>query len=63
MCAGDGPLALCLHGFPDIGLEVVDDARTLVGNNVTIDVIEGAGHFLHLEQTDAVNMRILEFLS
>ena len=56
---------LYLHGHDDdcIGREVVEDARAEVGSNVTIEVVDGAGHFLHVERPDVVNARILEFLS
>ena len=35
----------------------------MAGDNVTIEIIDGAGHFLHLERPDEVNRRILEFLA
>jgi len=56
---------LYLHGANDgcIGPEVADSARSMVGANVQIEVIDGVGHFLHLESPDAVNTRIVEFLS
>jgi pimeloyl-ACP methyl ester carboxylesterase len=56
---------LYLHGATDgcIGPEVADSARGMVGDNVTIDVIDGIGHFLHLEDPALVNQHILEFLT
>ncbi len=56
---------LYLHGAADgcIGVEVAESARAMVGDHVTIDVLDGVGHFLHLESPDLVNARILEFLS
>jgi len=56
---------LYLHGRDDgcIGLEVVEDARAETAANVTIEVVDGAGHFLHVERPDVVNARIVEFLS
>ena len=56
---------LCLHGADDgaIGAEVAEAARPTVGDNVTIEIVEDAGHFLHLERSDLVNDRILEFLA
>ena len=60
-----GQPTLYLHGNGDgcIGPEVAESARPLVGGNVTVELIDGVGHFLHLEAPDAVNARILEFLS
>ena len=56
---------LYLHGADDgcIGVEVAESARAMVTPNVTIEIIDGAGHFLQLERPDVVNARILEFLS
>jgi pimeloyl-ACP methyl ester carboxylesterase len=56
---------LYLHGADDgcIGAEVADSARSMVGPNVTIEIVDGAGHFLHLERPQHVNDRIVEFLS
>jgi pimeloyl-ACP methyl ester carboxylesterase len=56
---------LYLHGETDgcIGVEVAESARDAVGPNVTIEVIPGVAHFLHLESPGVVNARILEFLS
>ena len=56
---------LCLHGADDgaIGAEVAQAARPTVGDNVTIEIVDDAGHFLHLERPDLVNDRILEFLA
>lgn len=57
--------SLYLHGTTDggIGVEVAELARSLVTPNVTIEVVDGVGHFLHLEAPDAVGARIVEFLS
>ena len=30
--------------------------------NVTVEIVDHAGHFLQLEQAELVNARILEFL-
>ena len=56
---------LYLHGADDgcIGREVAESARGMVTPNVTIEIIEGAGHFLQLERPDVVNARIVEFLA
>ncbi len=55
---------LYLHGANDgcIGAEVAESARSMVGPNATIEVVDGAGHFLHLERPDVVNARIVDFL-
>ncbi len=56
---------LYLHGRNDgcIGAEVAELAASMAPPNLTVDIIEGAGHFLHLERPDVVNARILEFLA
>jgi pimeloyl-ACP methyl ester carboxylesterase len=56
---------LYLHGATDggIGAEVAESARSMVPDHVLIDVLDGVGHFLHLEAPDVVNQLILEFLS
>lgn len=56
---------LYLHGADDgcVGAEVADSARSMVGPNVTIEIVDGAGHFLHLERPQHVNDLIVEFLS
>ena len=56
---------LYLHGATDggIGVQVAESARELVPPQVTIEVVEGAGHFLHLERPDLVNHRVVEFLT
>ena len=56
---------LYLHGAGDgcIGAEVAEAARADFGSTATLDMIDGVGHFLHLETPDVVNQRILEFIS
>lgn len=56
---------LYLHGTADgcIGPEVADAARAMVGDNVTIELVDGVGHFLQLEDPAAVNSRVMEFLT
>ena len=56
---------LYLHGRNDgcIGTEVAEAAAEMAPPNVTIEVIDDAGHFLHLEQPTTVNARILSFLA
>jgi pimeloyl-ACP methyl ester carboxylesterase len=56
---------LYLHGANDgcIGREVSDAASDSLAPNVTVEVVDGCGHFLHLERPQEVNRRIVEFLS
>jgi pimeloyl-ACP methyl ester carboxylesterase len=58
---------LYLHGRDDgaIGVEVAEAAAVMTADDehVTIEVLDDCGHFLHLERPDAVNERVLEFLS
>jgi pimeloyl-ACP methyl ester carboxylesterase len=56
---------LYLHGSNDggIGREVAELARSMVGDNVSIDIIDHTGHFLHLEDPANVNTRIVDFLT
>lgn len=55
---------LYLHGRDDggIGPEVAELAATMTPPNVTVEIVDHAGHFLQLEQAELVNARILEFL-
>ncbi len=56
---------LYLHGRNDgcIGVEVAEMAAATAPPNLTVEIVDDAGHFLHLERPDAVNQRILEFLA
>jgi pimeloyl-ACP methyl ester carboxylesterase len=56
---------LYLHGRNDgcIGPEVAELAATMCPSNVEVEIIDGAGHFLHVERPEVVNQRILEFLA
>ncbi len=58
------PPLLYLHGLADgcIGADVVDAARPFFPPGAEVAVLEGAGHFLHLERPAEVNERILAFL-
>ncbi len=56
---------LYLHGRDDgcIGVEVAQEAAAMAPANVTVEIIDDAGHFLQLEQPAVVNTRVLRFLS
>ena len=56
---------LYLHGANDgcVGSEIAESARAMVTDNVTIEIIDDTGHFLHLEDPEYVNTRIVDFLS
>ncbi|MGH9272197.1 MAG: alpha/beta fold hydrolase [Ilumatobacteraceae bacterium] len=57
---------LYLHGRDDgcIGAEVAELAASMTAadEQVTVRLLDGCGHFLHLERPHDVNERILEFL-
>jgi pimeloyl-ACP methyl ester carboxylesterase len=57
---------LYLHGSTDgcMGVDVVaDTGAALTAPGSRAEIVEGAGHFLHLEQPDVVNRIILDFLA
>lgn len=63
----NGPIqapSLYLHGAEDgcIAVYLSEDMDALFPNGVEREVIPGVGHFLHLEQPDAVGARIVQFL-
>lgn len=55
---------LYLHGRTDgcIGVEVAELAATMVPAHVRFETVDGAGHFLQVEQPDEVNRLVTEFL-
>jgi pimeloyl-ACP methyl ester carboxylesterase len=55
---------LYLHGARDgcIDVALVADAESHLAPGSRMEVIEGAGHFLHLERPGAVNERILAWI-
>lgn len=59
-----GQPVLYLHGADDgcIGVEVARDAAAHAPANARVEIVEGAGHFLHLERPDAVADSVLAFL-
>lgn len=56
---------LYLHGAQDgcIGALAAEAARPLLSEGSDVAVVQGTGHFLHLEKPDEVNDRIIEFLT
>jgi pimeloyl-ACP methyl ester carboxylesterase len=55
---------LYVHGAQDgcIGAVVVEPTAALLGEGSAVEVVDGAGHFLHLERPDVVNELILDFV-
>jgi pimeloyl-ACP methyl ester carboxylesterase len=55
---------LYLHGDEDgcVGVEFAAFARNVLAAHSRVEVLRGAGHFLHLERPDVVNEHIRRFL-
>ncbi|MFI6504285.1 alpha/beta fold hydrolase [Nonomuraea typhae] len=64
--ASEGPVrpVLYLHGAQDgcLGADLVTGVAELLPEGSRAEIVEGAGHFLHLEQPQEVNARILDWL-
>jgi pimeloyl-ACP methyl ester carboxylesterase len=61
-----GQPTLYLHGRTDgcMGIEVAEGARAfLTSEGSRMEVVDDAGHFLHLERPDHVNALVLDFLT
>ena len=56
---------LYLHGANDgcIGTEVARDAATRAPSNAKVEIVEGAGHFIQLEQPKKVNELIINWIT
>lgn len=57
---------LYLHGRDDgcMGVEIAEAAGAfLTSSGSRVDIVDGAGHFLHLERPDVVNRLVLDFLA
>jgi pimeloyl-ACP methyl ester carboxylesterase len=56
---------LYLHGRNDgcIGVQMAEAAVGLLQEPSRVEIVEGAGHFLQLEQPDMVNKLVLDFLT
>lgn len=57
---------LYLHGRDDgcIGVEVAEGSEAfLTAPGSRVEIVDGAGHFLHLERPDVVNRLIVDFVS
>lgn len=54
---------LYLHGHADgcVGVDLVVDADSFYPPHVVTVIVEGAGHFLHLERPDVVNSHVIAF--
>jgi pimeloyl-ACP methyl ester carboxylesterase len=57
--------SLYLHGGADgcVGVEVAEMAAAEAPDHVRVEIVEGAGHFLHREQPVEVNRLIVEHLT
>jgi pimeloyl-ACP methyl ester carboxylesterase len=55
---------LYLHGTTDgaLGVECVSNAHSALSEGSRVEVIDGVGHFLHLERPEDINQRILGWI-
>jgi len=67
--AVNGPVpvpTLYLHGRDDgcMGVDLAGPAEAaLTAPGSRVELVDGAGHFLHLERPDVVNRLVLDFLA
>ncbi len=56
---------LYLHGADDgcMGVDIIGPVTDFLAPGSELEVVEGTGHFLHLERPGPVNDRIIEFLT
>jgi pimeloyl-ACP methyl ester carboxylesterase len=56
---------LYLHGADDgcMGADLIGPVTDFLGPGSELEVVEGAGHFFHVERPDVVNQRILDFIA
>jgi pimeloyl-ACP methyl ester carboxylesterase len=56
---------LYLHGADDgcIGAGIAEGSEAFLGEGSRVEIVAGAGHFLHLERPDVVNRLIVDFLA
>ena len=56
---------LYLHGAQDgcMGVDILGNSLDFLGPGSEVAIVEGTGHFLHVEKPDEVNSRIVDFLS
>lgn len=56
---------LYLHGRNDgcIGVEVAELCASMLPPHARVEIVEGAGHFLQVEQPEIVNRLVVEFLT
>lgn len=60
-----GVPTLYLHGREDgaFGAELTTGVEAELPTGSQVELVEGAGHFLHLERPDAVNRRLIDWLT
>lgn len=61
--AGPTQPTLYLHGEDDacVGVELARASRPFLPDGSSVEIVGGAGHFLHLEQPEVVNRLIVDF--